>query len=519
MRRNAAMFKVGVLACAVAAWPAYGIPAGSANIDRLVEARLREAGITPAEICSDEVFIRRAYLDLIGTLPQPEEVRRFLKSDGTGKRGKLIESLFERTEFADYWSLKWCDLLRVKAEFPSNLWPNAVQAYHRWVWDAMRGNLPYDQFARALLTSSGSNFRVAPVNFYRALARREPPEMAEAASLLFMGIRPDTLSAEQRLGMAAFFGSVGYKQTAEWKEEIVFHDSSKVFLDPDTQKPVQPMLPNGTTVEIAPNQDPRKVFADWLINPQNQWFSKNIVNRIWYWMMGRGIIHEPDDIRPDNPPSNPELLDFLAKELVDSGYDLRHIYRIILNSKTYQRSSIQSDGNAGDNRCFSHYIVRRLDAEVLIDAICQITQTREEYSSAIPEPFTWIPAKQRSIALEDGSITSPFLETFGRPPRDTGYESERNNEPSSAQALHLLNSSHIQQKLINCPLVSSATKPKVDMNELIDRMYLTVLSRPPMNVERTVAMDYIQANGSNPKNAVLDLLWALINTKEFMYRH
>jgi hypothetical protein len=500
----------------------------SAKIDRLVFAKLNELGIPSSDPCTDEIFLRRVYLDLIGTLPTQKEAREFLNSNSVNKRSELIEQLFERDEFADYWSLKWCDLLRVKAEFPSKLWPNAVQAYHRWVWTALFNNMPYDEFARALLTSSGSNFRVAPVNFYRAMPDREPPSIARIVALTFMGMRTEEWEQDRLYGMAAFFGSVGYKGTAEWKEEIVFYDPVKRFSHPETQQVVPAMLPDGTVVELVEGKDPRQDFSEWLIG--SDIFARNVVNRIWYWLLGRGIIHEADDIRDDNPPQNRQLLDFLSSELVASGYDLRHIYRIILNSRTYQLSSIHNEGNLADESNFSHYYVRRLDAEVLIDAICQITHTTESYSSDIPEPFTFIPEKQRSIKLSDGSITSPFLDLYGRPPRDTGFESERNNTPSSAQKLHMLNSTHIQQKIIkNKALLGMTTKKSnrggkkkgggwKSPQRTIEDMYLTILSRYPTAQEKETAKAYYDKVG-NRFTASVDLVWALLNTKEFIYKH
>ena len=212
-------------------------------------------------------------------------------------------------------------------------------------------------------------------------------------------------------------------------------------------------FPDGTPARIPPDRDPREVFADWLIDAKNPWFARNIVNRTWCWLDGRGIIHEPDDIRPDNPPSNPELLAYLEQELVASHYDLKHLYRLILNSKTYQLSSLGRGSRPEAEANFAFYPLRRLEAEVLIDAICQVTGTTEKYSSAIPEPYTFLPEGHRSIALPDGSITSPFLEEFGRPPRDTGLESERNNRVTAAQRLHMLNSTHIQRKLEQGPRI------------------------------------------------------------------
>jgi hypothetical protein len=483
------------------------------DIDNLVIATLRKQGIEPANMCSDEVFIRRVYLDLNGSLPEPQDVRKFLNDGRSNKRASLIDALLERNEFADYWSLKWCDLLRVKAEFPINLWPNAVQAYHRWIHDCLRENMPYDKFVRELLTSSGSNFRVPQVNFYRAIQGQEPSAIAGAVALTFMGVRLEKWPQARGSDMEAFFSRVAYKGTAEWKEEIVCLDFSKT-------EPLKAVLPDGVTVHIQPGKDPREVFAKWLIAPGNPWFARNIVNRIWAWLLGRGIIHEADDIRPDNPAVHPKVLAYLEKELVKADYDLRHIYRLILNSRTYQRSSIPRSDHPDSEALFAHYPVRRLEAEVLIDALCWISGTRESYSSAIPEPFTFIPEENRSINLADGSITSQFLEMFGRPARDTGLESERNNQPTDAQRLHLLNSTHIQNKIERSQRLNGLIRnAKGNRRMLINMIYLNILSRYPTQAELAAAVKYFQTKGINTRQATNDLAWALINTKEFLYRH
>ena len=483
------------------------------RIDTLVAASLRAKGIEPAKLCSDAVFVRRVYLDVIGTLPEPQEVRSFLQDSDPNKRAALIDTLLKRDEFADYWSLKWCDVLRVKAEFPINLWPNAVQAYHRWIHDCLRQNMPYDRFAREMLTSSGSNFRVPQVNFYRAIQGRQPSAIAAAVGLTFMGVRLESWPAERRSGMEAFFSRVAYKTTSEWKEEIV-------YLDPAPTEPLQAVLPDGVAVQVPAGQDPRTVFADWLIRPENPWFTRNIVNRLWSRLLGRGIIHEPDDIRPDNPPVHPELLACLEKELVKADYDLLHIYRLILNSWTYQQSSIPRRQSPDAEALFACYPVRRLDAEVLIDALCWISGIQESYSSAIPEPFTFIPEENRTIELADGSITSQFLEMFGRPARDTGLESERNSQPSDEQSLHLLNSSHIQDKIERSTRLAGAVKTAGNnRGTLVNLVYLNILSRYPTQAEQAVAQKYFQTRGINPRQATNDLAWALINSKEFLYRH
>jgi hypothetical protein len=490
------------------------------SIDELVFRRLEKLGIRPADVCTDEVFVRRVYLDAIGTLPTPQEVRQFLKDKDPSKRRALIDRLLEREEFADYWAMKWGDLLRVKAEFPINLWPNATQAYYRWIRTSIKENIPYDRFARELITASGSNFRVPQVNFYRALQSREPQAIAQAVALLFMGERAEKWPKERLAGLAALFSQVGYKKTLEWKEEIVFFDSAKAAKDAASGALKGAVFPDGSPGQLSADKDPREVFADWLITPKNPWFARNIVNRVWYWLLGRGIIHEPDDIRPDNPPRNPELLARLEEELAASKYDLKHLYRLILNSRAYQLSSIPRTDHADAGANFAYYPIRRLEAEVLIDALCQITGTTEEYSSPIPEPFTFIPDDRRSIALPDGSITSPFLEMFGRPPRDTGLESERSNDPSPAQRLHLLNSSHIRLKIEQSktlrPLIADG---KRSLRSAATELYLTILSRFPTEEEIAIVEAYGQAEETKGTKALLDLTWALFNSAEFLYRH
>jgi hypothetical protein len=509
--------------------PANLTPQG--KIDELVFQRLKQLGIAPAHLCADSVFVRRVYLDVIGTLPTAQEAKAFLLDQDPNKRRELIDRLLEREEFADYWAMKWSDLLRVKAEFPINLWPHAAQAYHHWIRTSIEENLPYDQFVREMLTANGSNFRIPQVNFYRAMQNREPQGIARTVALTFMGTRAEKWPKEQLSGMAAFFSQISYKSTAEWKEEIVFFDPDK-FVNPQATAaqatnaaPNAAVFPDGTPVQLSPDRDPRAVFADWLITPKNPWFARNIVNRIWSWLLGRGIIHEPDDMRPDNPPSNPELLTYLEGELVAGRYDLKHVYRLILNSKTYQLSSIPQGNQSAGPANFATYPLRRLDAEVLIDALCQITGTSERYTSAIPEPFTFIPENQRSIALPDGSITSSFLEQFGRPSRDTGLESERNNRPTADQRLHLLNSSHIRRKIEQSPKLQALVKSKDTPAETVSEIYLSILSRLPTDEELKLSGFAGQPRKVKKRQAPVvpavpvDLVWALINSTEFLYRH
>jgi hypothetical protein len=490
------------------------------RIDEIVFAALKTQGYAPARLSSDAVFVRRAYVDVIGTLPSADEARAFIEDGDPDKRSALIDRLLAREEFADYWAMKWSDTLRVKSEFPINLWPNAVQAYHRWIRTAIRDNVPYDRFARELLTASGSNFRDAPVNFYRAVQSREPQAIASTVALTFMGARTDAWPKQRLAGMAGFFSQIGYKPTGEWKEEIVYFDPA---FAPATAPATagasarqasparQAVFPDGTSVRLEPGQDPREAFASWLTAPSNPWLARAAVNRTWCWLMGRGIVHEPDDIRPDNPPSHPELLAFLERELVAARFDMKRVYRVILNSSTYQLSSIPASAPAAPESSFAYALVRPLDAEVLIDALNQITGMGEQYSSAIPEPYTFIPPDQRSIALADGS--------FGRPPRDTGLASERTTQPTAAQRLYLLNSGDVQRKLQQGPKLQALLQGQGGPRDAVNTLYLTILSRYPTDEELRAITEYSQAGGVNRRGVAQDLAWALINSAEFGFRH
>ena len=555
--------------CTVVTAAAGGLPAGEDAARRIDAAVRRGSGDGAVPRCEDAVFLRRVHLDATGTLPTAAEARAFLDSADPDKRARLVDRLLATEAYADYWAMRWGDVLRIKAEFPVNLWPNAAQAYHRWVRAAVASNVPYDRFARELLTASGSNFRVGPANFFRAIQNRKPDGIAAAVAQTLMGARIERWPAERQAGLAAFFAQVGYKPTSEWKEEIVFWDplglsavpgntapgraavadvgkeavpAAGAATAPELRKPqaTTALLPDGTTVELTPDRDPRAVFADWLIRPENPWFARAIANRLWAWVWGRGIVHEPDDLRPDNPPSNPELLETLAREFVAGGYDTKRLLRMIFLSAAYQVPVPECGPTPAAEAAFLAYPLRRLEAEVLIDAINAITGTSDLYTSAIPEPFTYIPEKQPAVAIADGSITSPFLALFGRSARATGTMTERDDRPLPAQWLHLLNSSHIQRKLETGPKLRALFDARRPLRETAEELYLAFLSRRPTPEELAQFAAHGLASGpatqaapakggKNPKAAAalaarrreewVDLAWALTNSTEFLYRH
>lgn len=487
------------------------------EIDKIVFEGMRKAKVEPARPCSDEVFLRRVSLDVAGRLPTLEETRSFLKDPDNRRRERLIDELLASEDYIDYWTMRWCDVLRVKSEFPINLWPDAVQAYHRWIREQVAANRPYHEMATELLTASGSNFREPAVNFFRAVPGKGPEPIAAAVALTFMGSRIEHWPAPMRKDLEDLCGSVIFKPTSEWKEVIVCPD-------PGRFKAFTLRLPDDTEVEVEPGADAREAFAAWLTSPRNEVFARAGANRIWAWVFGRGVVHEADDLRPDNPPGVPGLLEHLAATFAADGYDQRKLLRRILNSRTYQLSFIPRSNDPRVPELFAAYPVRRLEAEVLLDALCSLTGRKEGYMSPIPEPFTHVPPSDRSVRLADASITSPFLEMFGRSSRDSGLLSERDNDMTAAQKLYLLNSNSLQQQLRNSPALRDITRVRRNRGprEVVESVYLRLLSRKPTYEEYGVALGEraaLRKSGAPSADKVEDLVWALINSKEFLHRH
>ncbi|MGA2271539.1 MAG: DUF1549 domain-containing protein [Bryobacteraceae bacterium] len=497
------------------------------RIDELVYAKLKTMGIPPSGLATDAEFLRRVYLDAIGILPTADEARAFLGDRDPRKRAKLIDQLLERDEFNDFWALKWGDLLRIKSEYPVRVWPKAVAVYYQWVHESLARNKPYDQFARELIASNGSNFREGPTNFVRAVPSKDARTLGETAALVFMGARMgcarchshplEGWTLDDDLALGAFFAKVNYKSTLEWKEEIVYPDFKLSLRDPRTRQVVEPRLPDGTAVEVGPEEDPRLEFANWLTAPDNPWFARNIVNRIWFWLLGSGIVNQPDDLRATNPPTNPELLAYLEQELTSHHYDLRRIYRLILNSRTYQLSSGPNQWNAKDATHFSHYAVKRLTAEQMLDAVSQFTETSEKFRSIIPEPYSNWPTNYRATQISDGNTECPFLDLFGRPPRDTPYEEERDSDLTLRQTLYFLNSEQLEGKVSGSPRLKRLLS-RSDA-EILDEIYLTTLSRLPSVDEKKRLLDYLAGKKAARPQAVQDVAWAVLNAKEFVFNH
>jgi hypothetical protein len=511
------------------------------KIDELVFANLKELGFPPSEVAGDEVFLRRVFFDVIGVPPTPEEARAFLTDKDPKKRSKLIDRLLERQEFADFLATKWRDLLRIKAEEPINLWPKAAETYYRWVRECIAENKPYDQFARELLTGSGSNFRNGPCNYVRAVPERDPRSLGESTALVFLGARlgcarrhahpVENWGEDDDLGMAAFFSQVATKVTGEWKEQIVYRNPEGVVLSPKTGKPVAmkplgaPALapdPSGRTGSPSYDTDPRRKFADWLTAPQNPWFARNIVNRIWFWLMGRGIVHEPDDLRTTNPPENPALLEYLEKELIAHRYNLKHVYRLVLNSKTYQLSSEPTPQNEKDVAHFSHYRSKRLTAEQILDGLAQITEQPgrfRQFRRDNTAPTTIIPPDVKASQIAEASETSMLAAMFGRPDRGTALERERADDLNPMHVQFLANSSPVEWSMGDGPRIQRLVTEKKTDTEIVEESFLLALARFPTEPEKKKMLDYLTAEKARRDQAIRDILWTLLNTNEFLLNH
>ncbi len=421
-------------------------PKPNNDIDRLVFEKLKRLQIPPSPICTDGEFLRRASLDLLGQLPTVERTTAFLADKSNDKRSRLVDELLDRPEFAEFWALKWGDLLRLKS---SKVGRAGVHKFHKWLVNAMRDNMPYDRFVKSLLMSQGSTFSNPPANYFRTAA--DANTRSETTSQLFLGIRIqcakchnhpfERWTQDNYYGIGAFFSRVQLSDAADEDEKTVFISNSGEVTHPRTGLPMQPFLPLVGTADVSSVEDRRTVFVDWLTSRQNPYFAKVGVNRIWGHLMGLGIVEPVDDFRESNPPSHQRVLDQLATEFVTSGYDRKQVIRKILNSRTYQLSSRSTPLNTDDNKYFSRYRARMLTAEQLLDAICQVT--------GVPEHFVGMPAGTRATQLPSPDFGSRFLSTFGKPTRNTACECERNDEPNLAQALHMFNSDLIARKLYN----------------------------------------------------------------------
>ena len=493
------------------------------QLDKLLKENYKDADLAPVKPAEDGVFLRRAMISMTGKVPTAAEVRQFLADKSKDKRSKLISQLLDSPGFADMMAMRFADMFRIKSEFPINLWPNAVQSYHRYFRDAVVQNRSWDKVVRELLTASGSNFRVPAANFFRASSVRTPEGLAKVTALSFMGINTDKLSADDRKAFAAFFSRISFKSTDEWKEEIV-------FLNPEPAI-VKAVTLDGKSFEInSPVTDPRTVFADWLLEKDNPFFARAFANRVWHWIFGRGLIDPADDMPlpqgffeklfsfSDNK-GNEKVLEHLAGEFKKSNYDIKKLFCLILNSCAYNADwkTLPTEQAEAEKR-FAVYPFRRLEAEVLVDIYSQILGTHESYSSVIPEPFTFLPKGAPAVTIADGSISSRTLDNFGKPSRDSGVLAERNNNITPSQRLFLMNSNWIYHRTGALP-GRIWGKRRMSDRQRMEELYLTILSRRP-TAEEIKKINAYKKNFRKQKWLIWhDLAWALINTKEFLHHH
>lgn len=519
-------------------------PSETNYVDQHVFGKLKLLGIVPSEVCTDQEFVRRVYLDVCGILPTADEVRSFLASKDADKRTKLIDALLNRPEYADFWTLKWGDVLRIKKTF---IQPQGVQSYHGWLRNVVKENQPFDQVVRALLVSQGHSHKDGPANYYCVV--REPKnagdliqhDLAETTSLLFLGIRMqcarchnhpfERWSQDDYHGLASFFTQV--KQTREGKFPGVGnpdHRPVSVALDPKAPEIVQPrtgkeILPRflgGPLAVIPPGKDRREVLADWLTRADNPFFARSVVNRLWFHLLGRGIVDPVDDFRDSNPSANDALLTALAQDFVRNKFNVKHVLRVILNSRTYQLSARANTSNKEDGKYFSHLIARPLSAEVLLDALCTVT--------GVPEKYEGRPPGTRAVQLADPEVITlpsrylgydrhPFMKAFGQPARELACECAREADFSLAQALELMNGPTVTGKLTAADnRLGQLLARKTPDADILNELYLTALSRLPTEDAAKALLKHV-AQAKDKCKAWEDVLWTILRSREFLYRH
>jgi len=491
-------------------------PAEYNEIDPLVHAKLRKLNIAAAQTADDATYLRRVYLDLIGTLPTPDEARAFLADERPDRRARLVESLFTRPEFADYQALKWADLLRVDR---LALGHKGAYEYYRWIRESFRENKPMDQFATELLTAAGPTSEAPAAQFYKVAG--DAHKRAASFSQVFLGVRIecaqchhhpfDRWSQTDYYGMHAFFTQVKFSQTS--LGEILTTDGEEKSIHPRTNQEVFAYPLATKTSTVSPPGDRREALARWMTARDNPWFAKNIVNRVWAHLLGRGLVEPVDDFRLTNPPSNPELLATLEKDFVEHGYDYRHLIRKITASAAYQRDTTVNETNRRDEQNYSRFLFKRIDAEVLLDAVSQVT--------GVPEKFSGVAAGYRAIQLWDSGVSHYFLKTFGRPLRVTACSCERTSSATVGQVLHMLNSPELQEKLSHKGgRIAKLTRSISDDVALVEELSLACFSRYPTAEEKEKLLAHLgDKQGEERLKAAEDIAWFMINSMEFLFNH
>lgn len=484
-------------------------------IDGLVASKMKKLRMSPSALCDDETFLRRVYLDIIGTTPTVTEASAYLDSKAPDKRAKMIDELLGRKEFTELWVNKWAEILQIRSSVQVSY--KAMFLYYNWLMEKISKNTPMDKMVQELLGANGGTFKNPATNFYQQTT--DQLVLTESVAQVFMGMRIqcaqchnhpfDRWTQDDYYGFSAFFSQIGRKGTDDYRETVVFNSQGG-----DTRHPVGGrVMPPKFLGDEAPNtvgKDRRVILAEWLASPRNPFFAKSFVNRVWAHFYGLGIVEPVDDFRVSNPASNPELLDELAKRFTESNYDLRKIVREICNSRTYQRSTQRNDSNLTDEKNFAHANLRRIQAESLLDTISVVTDTKDK--------FNGLPTGSRAVQIADGGYSTYFLTTFGRATRETPCSCEVKMEPTLSQALHLLNGDTVNQKIKTGGVIEKLMKDKPKLEDRISDLYIRCFARRP-TPEEVAKVTKALAIEPDPKKAMEDLFWALLNSREFLFNH
>jgi hypothetical protein len=491
------------------------IPARN-EIDEFVYARWREMHLVPSGICSDETFLRRAFIDLIGRLPTPEQRREFLADPHPEKRARLVDGLLEREEFRDIWIMKWADVLQIRTN--NGVSPKGLKLYDQWLRDRVHAGTAIDKIVQEIVSASGGTFENPATSYFQT--ETTPQLLAENVAQAFLGTRIqcaqchnhpfDRWTMDDYYGFAAFFSQVGYKQAQDPREITVFNSGMGEMKHPLGGRPVPPRFLAGGTPSLAAGEDYRHALAEWLVSPDNTALARHVANVVWAHFLGVGIVEPVDDERVSNPPSNPALLAALGQRLRDSGFDIRPLVREICNSRTYQLATPRNGSNRLDERNFSHGRVRRMRAEVLLDCLSQVTETQDT--------FAGLPAGDRAVRVADGRTPNYFLTTFGRATRQTPCACEVKTSPTLSQALHLINGETTSGKIDEGRVVEKLLDELHEPLDVAGALYERCLCRRPTDRE-TSAIAVRLAGSADVQAALIDLFWGLLNSNEFIFNH
>ena len=488
-------------------------PAG--YVDELVGKKLRRLRVLPSGICSDEVFLRRVTIDIVGRLPTEQEYNEFVADRASDKRSKLIDRLLSQKEFAEIWAMKWAEILMIRSS--NQVSYKSTYLYATWLTEQISNEVPLDEMVRNILSADGGTFTTPATNFYQV--ERDTLKTSENVAQVFMGLRTqcsqchnhpfDRWTMDDYYSFASFFSQIGRKTGEDYRETIVYNRGSGEVRHPVGNRVMKPKFLGGEEPDTR-GKDRRKLFAEWLTAPDNPFFARNAANRIWAHFFGLGIVEPVDDVRVSNPPSNPELLETLGNKLVEYDYDFKALVRDICNSNTYQRRTTSNDSNADDTRNFSRAQPRRIQAEMLLDCVSQVTETKDK--------FKGLPLGARAVQIADGTTSNYFLTTFGRSPRETVCACDVKTAPTLSQALHLLNGNTVEEKVKSGGVVKRMMDAENTDEQIIETLYMRSLSRKP-TTEEMQALKTLIAEGPNRQQALEDVFWALLNSREFLFNH